>query len=204
MTAVGQMLPNLALMAFSLAFSFGKAAPAFADVSRTPVEPSPSTAPALHLMNNDEFTLFLKRFDSDALRWKGHLGQVNLQSINLSQKEHDELERSYSLCLRSLDNAREEVQRLSEKQTLKLDFLLLVDLHDLARNLDQLNRDLINATGGRTAPSQRTLGYARAVLVTDEALAPYVTEFQHHLLAFAGVMDAAVDQADPSPAQPEN
>src|SRR5579862_9315572 len=104
--------------------------------------PAGHSDPALRLMSDDEFTLFLRRLDTGVLHWKGQLSQIDIRSLILDQQEGAQLQRSHDLCLQSLDNARKEIHRLSQKQTLKLDFLLLVDLDDLARNLDELNRDL--------------------------------------------------------------
>jgi hypothetical protein len=104
--------------------------------------------------------------------------------------------------VQSLDNTREEIEKLLQKQTLKIDFLLLVDLNDLARNLDGLDRDLANSmTAGGNIDAQKSLRYAREVLGIDLALAPYNAEFQHHVLAFAGIIDATLDEADQNPYQ---
>jgi hypothetical protein len=39
------------------------------------------------------------------------------------------------------------------------------------------------------------------VLSMDTALARHITEFQHHFLAFTGVIDATLDQTDRDPGQ---
>ena len=181
----------------------------FALIIALPALPHARQAPtgqnhlALHLMNNTEFALFLKRLDIGALRWKSQLRNVDVKSLGLEHGETEELERTYNLCLQALDNTREEIQKLSQKQTLKLDFLLLVDLNELARDLDGLNRDLADpvTVRGRSA-AQKSLGYAREVLDIDVALAPHISEFQHHVLAFAGVIDAARDHAGQGGNQP--
>ncbi len=157
-------------------------------------------------MNNGEFALFLRRLDMGASHWKAQLRSVDVKSLRLEHHESEELQRSYGLCLQSIDNTREEIQKLSQKQTLKLDFLLLVDLNDLARNLDGLNRDLADPlTVGRTRTAQKSLGYAREVLGIDAALTPHIAEFQHHVLAFAEVIDDTLDRtgqdADSAPGQ---
>jgi hypothetical protein len=162
--------------------------------------------PAPRLLNNGEFALFLRKLDTGVLAWKAQLKSHDVKSLGFSVQESEELERSYNLCLQSLENTREEIEKLLQKQTLKLDFLLLVDLNDLGRNLDGLDRDLANAmTDGRNAAAQKSLRYAREVLSIDVALAPYNAGFQHHVLAFAGVIDATLDEADQdsdqSPAQ---
>ena len=60
----------------------------------------------------------------------------------------------------------------------------------------------MNVTGIGSSASEKSLGYAREVLGTDVALAPYLAEFQHHILAFAGVIDAALDQPEQAAHQP--
>jgi hypothetical protein len=162
--------------------------------------------PAPYLLNNGEFALFLRKLDTGVLAWKAQLKGHDVKSLGFDAQESAELQRSYNLCLQSLDNTREEIEKLLQKQTLKLDFLLLVDLNDLGRNLDGLDRDLANAmTDGRNTTAQKSLRYAKEVLSIDVALAPYNAGFQHHVLAFAGVIDATLDEAeqdsDPPPAQ---
>jgi hypothetical protein len=148
-------------------------------------------------MSDDEFALFLRRLDTGILGWKKQLSQIDTGSLGLEQQEGADLARSYGLCLRSLDNARKEIDGLSQKQTLKLDFLLLVDLNDLARNLDELTRDLMDVNGGgRAGVARKSLDYARGALGTDAALTPYLAEFQRHVLAVAGMIDAAREQTD--------
>jgi hypothetical protein len=159
--------------------------------------------PALHLMNDSEFAIFLKRLDTDVLRSQAQLKKMDMKSLNLGVQENEELARSYHRCLQSLDNTREEIQKLSQKQTLKLDLFLLIDLNELARNVDALDQDLMNpATVGASSGAQKLLGYAREVLTIDEALATDISTFQHHFLAFAGVIDATLDQGDHDASQP--
>jgi hypothetical protein len=159
--------------------------------------------PALHLMNDSEFAIFLKRLDTDVLRAQAQLKKMDVKSLNLGLQESEELERSYDRCLQSLDNAREEIQKLSQKQTLKLDLFLLIDLNELARNVDALDQSLMNpAAVGESSGAQKSLGYAREVLTIDETLAADISTFQHHFLAFAGVIDATLDQGDHDASQP--
>lgn len=166
-------------------------------VPRDKRAPAGLSGPAPHLLNNGEFTVFLRKLDTGALAWKAHLKGHDPRSLGLDVQESEQLERSYDLCLQSIDNTREEIEKLLQKQTLKLDFLLLVDLNDLGRNLDGLDRDLANAmSDGRNIAAQKSLRYAKEVLSIDAALAPYNAEFQHHVLAFAGVIDATLDEAD--------
>jgi hypothetical protein len=159
--------------------------------------------PALHLMNDSEFAIFLQRLDTDMLSAQAQLKKMDVKSLNLGLQESQELERSYGRCLQSLDNAREEIQKLSLKQTVKLDLFLLIDLNELARNVDSLDQSLMNpAAVGGSGGAQKSLGYAREVLTIDEALATDISTFQHHFLAFAGVIDATMDAADHDASQP--
>jgi hypothetical protein len=186
----------------SIAFVLLIAIPAFPDAQEAPAEPQP-----LRLMSDGEFSLFLTRLDAGMTRWKVQLGQMDVGSLSADQEESTQLGRSYHLCLKSLDGARKEIQSLSQKQTLRLDFLLLADLNDLARNLDEFNRDLIDVNGARVGIARKSLNYARGVLSMDAALALYVVEFQRHILAYAGLIDATLDQteqrADPPQTQDE-
>jgi hypothetical protein len=180
--------------------STGRNAPSALPGAKPPL--AGQSDPAPHWMNNDEFTLFLGKLDTGVLAWKAQLKSHDLKSLGLDPQESVELERSYNLCVQSLDNTREEIEKLLQKQTLKIDFLLLVDLNDLARNLDGLDRDLANSmTAGGNIDAQKSLRYAREVLGIDLALAPYNAEFQHHVLAFAGIIDATLDEADQNPYQ---
>jgi hypothetical protein len=194
------MMRSLVTTVFALLIAL----PASPDARQVPTEHS---GLALRRMSDGEFTLFLRRLDTGVSRWKVQLTQMDIRSLSSDQEEVAELERSYDLCLQSLDVAREEIQSLSQRQTLKLDFLLLVDLNDLTRNLDELSRDLMEVSGGSVGVARKSLEYARGVLGTDAALAPYLVQFQRHILAFAGMMDAMLDQtdegADPPVAQNE-
>ena len=53
-----------------------------------------------------------------------------------------------------------------------------------------------------TSGSQKSLGYAREVLGIDGALATEISTFQHHFIAFTGVIDATLEPADPDGSQP--
>jgi hypothetical protein len=192
----GTMFHILAVVVFAQLL----ASPAYPHTQRPP---SGETHPGLHLMSDGEFGRFLDRLDTEAGHWRAELGNVDVDSLALEPRESDELERSYNRCLQALDNTQEEIRQLSRKQMLKLDFLLLVDLNDLARNLDALNRDLANplSAGARSA-AHKSLGYAREVLNVDVALEPMIVEFEHHVLAFAGVIDATLERARQDADQP--
>ena len=176
------------------AFAFLSAVPAFAHTTQLPTG---QAHPALHLMNDSEFAIFLNRLDTDILHSQVQLKKIDLKSLSLGLQESEELDRSYNRCLQSLDNVQEEIQNLSQKQTLKLDLFLLIDLNELARNLDVLDQSLVNpaAVGGNPG-AQKLLGYAREVLGIDVALASDISTFQHHFLAFAALIDATLEQAD--------
>jgi hypothetical protein len=178
-------------------FALLVAIPAFANTSRL----SPEQAqPALRLMNDSEFTTFLGRLDSGMLRSQGQLKKMDIQSVSLDPQERQELKKSQERCLQSLDNTRQEIQKLLQRQTLKLDLFLLIDLNGLARNLDSLDQDLVN----NVAASGKSLGYAKEVLGIDMALATDISTFQHHLLAFTGVIDATLDHTDSDAPQPQS
>lgn len=186
--------------AFLLALILG--VPAFADTRKSQVDGGHS---GLHVMNDTEFAVFLQKLDADVVAWKARLETDDISSLALDTQERKEIGRSYRLCLKTLENTREEIRTLSTKQTLKFDFLLLVDLDELARDLDRLNSNLANPITAQRRTAQKSLGYARDVLAIDVALAPQVAAFQQHILAFAGMIDATLDAADradePSPAQ---
>ena len=83
---------------------------------------------------------------------------MDLKSLSSDVEEKQDLERSYIQCLQSLDNTRDEIQKLSQKQTLKLDLYLLIDLNDLARTLDAMDEVLLNpATVNGTSGAQKSL-----------------------------------------------
>jgi hypothetical protein len=147
-------------------------------------------------MSDDEFALFLKSLDTEILKWKEQLSQVDIRSSALNEQDAAGLQSSYKMCLQSLNDARKEIDSLSQKQTLKLDFLLLVDLNESARNLDELTRDLIDVSDGRAGAAVKSLDYARGVLRTDAALTSYLSQFQRHILALAAMFDAVRDQAE--------
>jgi hypothetical protein len=161
--------------------------------------------PVLRLMNDREFGAFLVRLDSDLVRSQQQLEKMDVKSLNLNAQDKRDLERSYSQCLQSLDDTRDEIQKLSQKQTLKLDLYLLIDLNDLARTLDAMDEVLLNpATVNGTSGAQKSLSYAREILNIDGTLATQISTFQHHFIAFTGVVDATLEQSEPDPSQPES
>jgi hypothetical protein len=180
-------------------FAFLATVPAFANTRQSIVVP---TRPALHLMNDSEFATFLKRLDTEMVQSQVQLRNMDLKALSLDVQQREEMQGNYDRCLESLENAREEVQKLTQKQTLKLDLFLLLDLNELARSLDALDQNLVNSAapdGSRAA--HMSLGYGREVLSIDTAFAKHISEFQHHFLAFTGVIDATLDQTDRDPVQ---
>ena len=187
-------------------FAFLSAIPVFANTTKFEtgqVATGQEKPVALRLMSDREFTTFLGRLDSDLLRSQLRMKKMDVKSLSLDLQEKQELERSYSRCLQSLDDTRDEIQKLSQKQTLKLDLFLLIDLNELARNLDALDESLMNpvAVNG-TSGARKSVSYAREVLGIDGALATQISTFQHHFIAFTGIVDATLEQPDPDGAQP--
>jgi hypothetical protein len=186
-------------------FAFLGAIPAFAHTTQFVAGQSATgqAQPVLRLMNDREFAKFLGRLDSDLLRSKMQMQKMDVKSLSLDLEEKQELERSYGQCLQSLDNTRVEIQKLLQRQTLKLDLYLLIDLNELARNLDALDEVLVDpvAVSGASG-AQKSLGYAKEVLSIDRALTMEISTFQHHFIAFTGVIDASLEPADA--AQPQS
>jgi len=116
---------NLIIMVFT-AFAFLTAVPTFSNTRQSGMVPQ--TPPALRLMNDSEFATFLKRLDTDMLRSQVQLRNMDMKSLSLDVQQREEMEGSYTRCLESLENAREEIQKLAQKQTLKLDLFLLICL----------------------------------------------------------------------------
>lgn len=188
-------------------FAFLGAIPAFAHTTQFSAGQAAKgqAQPVLRLMNDREFSAFLVRLDSDLVRSQQQLEKMDVKSLSLDAQDRRDLERSYSQCLQSLDDTRDEIQKLSQKQTLKLDLYLLIDLNDLARTLDAIDEVLLNpATVSGTAGAQKSLSYARQVLNIDGALATEISAFQHHFIAFTGVVDATLEQSDPDASLPES
>jgi hypothetical protein len=63
-----------------------------------------------------------------------------------------------------------------------------------------LNPATVNGTSG----AQKSLSYAREILNIDGTLATQISTFQHHFIAFTGVVDATLEQSEPDPSQPES
>jgi hypothetical protein len=193
-----------------MVFAFLGSVPAFAHTTQFPAAQNATgqavtgpTQPVLRLMNDREFSTFLQRLDSDLVRSELQLKKMDVKSLSPDLQEKQDLERSYTQCLQSLDNTRDEIQKLSQKQTLKLDLFLLIDLNEFARSLDALDEVLLNpvAVSG-TSGAQKSIAYAREILGIDGALATEISTFQHHFIAFTGVVDASLEPADSDASQP--
>jgi hypothetical protein len=171
-----------------------------------PSSSAPQAQTVLRLMNDREFSSFLEHLDADLQRSRQQLKKMDVELLSRDAQEQKELLTSYNRCLQSVDSTRDEIQKLAQKQTLKLDLFLLIDLNELARNLDSFDEILVNpvAVNG-TAGAQKTLAYARQILSIDGALGTQISTFQHHFIAFAGMVDASIEQndADAAPLQNE-
>ncbi len=181
------MRRRLAIVIFALVF----AAPELAQVDRRSAD-----APGLRLMNNTQFSQFLKRLDADVVTWQARLKTFRLESLGAEPQEEKEFRSSYALSMQTLENIRGDIQAVSRQQSLKLDLILMVDLNGLARSLDRLSSDLTNPVSVRQpAGARKALGWAREVLAMDTALGAHIAAIQQHVLAFAGLLDAAVERA---------
>jgi hypothetical protein len=149
--------------------------------------------------------MFLVRLDAGLLRSQLQLKKMDVKSLSLDVQEKQDLQRSYAQCLQSLDNTRDEIQKLSQKQTLKLDLFLLIDMNELARNLDALDDVLLNpmAVSGPDG-ARKSLSYAREVLSIDGALTTEISTFQQHFIAFTGVIDATLEQPGQDGSEPQS
>jgi hypothetical protein len=155
-------------------------------------------------MNDTEFAAFLGHLDADLVLSQHQLEKMDLKSLSPDPQEQQDLQGRFDRSLQSLENTREEIQKLSQKQTLKLDLFLLIDLNELARSLDALDEALVNPTAINGADaSRRSLLYAKEVLSMDVSLSTETTAFQHHFIAFTGVIDAALDQPEQDLPQPD-
>jgi hypothetical protein len=181
-------------------FAFLSAIPALASTTKFDASQLANAQPrpvALRLMSDSEFSSFLHRLDAELVRSQLQLKKMDLKSLSLDVQDKADLQRSYGSCLQSLDNTRDEIQKLAQKQTLKLDLYLLIDLNELARNLDALDESLTSPSAiSGSAGAQKTLGYAKEILGIDGTLASEISTFQHHFIAFTGIVDASIDQSD--------
>lgn len=180
-------------------------APAFPAYSESRPDSTAQASPALHLMNETEFATFLSRFNAAQLHWEEELKSLDARSLSLNLEREDRaaLEQSYGLCLESLNMMGQQARELSRKQTMRGDLLLLVDMDDLARNLDELDRDLASASAAaQYDAAPKALSYVREILGINTALAASVAEFQNHVFAFAKLIDARLAETDEDPPAP--
>jgi DNA-binding transcriptional MocR family regulator len=191
-----------------MGFAFVGVIPAFAhttQLSTGQIATAQAKPVALRLMSDREFGGFLERLDSELHRAQQQLKKMDVKTVSRDIQEKQELGRTYDRCLQSLDNSRDEIQKLEQKQTLKLDLFLLIDLNELARNLDAMDEVLVNpVTVSGTSGSHKSLDYARQVLSMDGALATDVSTFQHHFIAFTGIVDSSLEQTDRDAPQPQS
>jgi hypothetical protein len=155
-------------------------------------------------MDAREFNHFLKVLDSNAMRWRGRLKNIDIADLGMEYQEQDEVVRRYDFCQETLDRIQDEIAQLSQNQTLKLDLLLLIHLNALARGLDGLSVDLASPlTAPAKSAEHASIGWAQEVLDIDQELARLITEFQYHTLAFAGVLETALDKTHQEADQPK-
>jgi hypothetical protein len=149
--------------------------------------PASSNNAALRAMDSRQFHRFLKILDTNVAVWQARLKTIDVIRLGAEYQEQVEIERRYDSCQEALGRIRDEVTKLSQEESLKLDLLLLIDLNALARNLDGLSVNLASPfTVQGMSAAQKSLGWAKEVLRIDEELAPRMTEFQYHALALAG------------------
>ena len=158
--------------------------------------PASSNNAVLRATDPRQFHRFLKMLETDVATWQARLKSIDVIRLGLEYQEQEEIERRYDSCQEALERIRDEVTKLSQDQTLKLDLLLLIDLNTLARNLDGLSVNLASPfTVQGMSAAQKSLGWAKEVLRIDEELAPRITEFQYYALALAGVWETALEVA---------
>jgi hypothetical protein len=164
--------------------------------------PASSNNAALRAMDSRQFHRFLKMLDTDVATWQARLKSIDVIRLGAEYQEQEEIERRYDSCRQALERIRDEVTKLSQDETLKLDLLLLIDLNTLARNLDGLSVNLASPfTVQGISAAQKSLGWAKEVLRIDEELVPRITEFQYHALALAGAWGAAPEVAQQAVSQ---
>jgi hypothetical protein len=170
----------------------------------TQAAPASSSTATLQAMDTREFDHFLKVLDSDTMGWRGRLKNIDIADLGMEYQEQNEVARRYDFCQEILDRIQDEIAQLSKNQTLKLDLLLLIDLNALARSLDGLSVDLASPlTAPAKSAEHASIGWAQEVLDIDQELARLITEFQYHTLAFAGVLETALDKAHQEADQPK-
>jgi hypothetical protein len=164
--------------------------------------PASSNNAVLRTIDSGQFHRFLKMLETDVATWQARLKTIDVIRLGVERQEQEEIERRYDSCQEALERIRDEVTKLSQDQTLKLDLLLLIDLNALARSLDGLSVNLASPLTVQVASAaQKSLGWAQEVLGIDEELAPRITEFQYHALALAGVWEAALEKAQQAAGQ---
>lgn len=152
---------------------------------------------ALRVMDTMQVSRFLKMLDTDLVKWEARLRKLDVASLGVEFQEQKEIESIYDSCLEALDSIREDITKLSEKQTPKLDLLLLLDLNALARNLDGLSVNLASPlTLQEMSAVKKSLGWAKDVLEINKELSLHITAFQYHLFALAALQDTTSKPAE--------
>ena len=169
----------------------------------TQAAPANSGVAAPQAMDTREFNHFLKVLDDDAMGWRVRLKNIDIADLGIDYQEQADVAWRYDFCQETLDRIQDDAAQLLQNQTLKLDLLLLIDMNALARSLDGLS---VNLASPLTAPAKNaehaSIGWAQEVLDIDQQLSPLITEFQYHTLAFAGVLETALDKAHQDADQP--
>lgn len=152
--------------------------------------PASSNDDVLRAMDSREFNRFLKKLGTDVATWQMRMKNIDVATSGVKHQEQEDIGRRYDSCQEAFERIRNDLTKLSQDQTLKLDLLLLIDLNVLARSLDGLSVNLASPfTVQGTRAAHKLLGWAEEVLGIDEELAPRITEFQYHVVALAGVWD---------------
>lgn len=158
--------------------------------------PVSSNNAVLRAMDSRQFHNFLKTLDSDLVIWQARLNSIDVKRLAVGYREQEEIERRYDSCQEAVKHVRDEVTKVSQDQTLKLDILLLIDLNALARNLDGLTVNLASPiTAEGLSAAQESLEWAKQALRIDEELAPRIAALQYHTLELAGVWETALGMA---------
>ena len=165
---------------------------------------TPEKPVALRLMNDQEFSTFLTRLDSDLLHSQLRMKKMDVKSLSLDLQEKQELERSYSRCLQSLDpHPRRNPKASLAEANAQTRFISFDRLERTRSQSGCAGRDFNESHGcQRNEWIPEVPGYAREVLGIDGALATQISAFQHHFIAFTGVIDATLDQPEPADSQP--
>ena len=155
------------------------------------------TSSSAYPMSEGEFAQFLKRVDADTVRWEAQLRSVKVKSVRLDPETRESVEKSYNVCVQSLKDSRNDIRKLSRKQSLTDDSQLLFHLNDLAVALDKLDRDLGNRNRVALTSLADHDGSSPDTLDMAIALNSDLITFRRHVLAFAAIeVGASSNQQD--------